>query len=89
MYFGKGENELTVLLVYVDDILYVSSSPKMITDIRDRLRKSFNIKDLGIAKFCLGIEIRPENDEIHFSQRRFKIFIGRVWYDRSKCSKYT
>lgn len=58
-------------VVYVDDILLISRKLDDIAKIKEGLMESFDVKDLGDVKCCLGIEfIRNENGySIH--QNRF------------------
>lgn len=44
-------------LVYVDDILITGNSVEDITYTKDALHQKFTIKDLGLARYFLGIEI--------------------------------
>ncbi|KAL0318247.1 UNVERIFIED_CONTAM: hypothetical protein Scaly_2850600 [Sesamum calycinum] len=46
-----------MLLVYVDDILVPRNSEAMILDVKIYLDSLFIIKDLGITKYFLGLEI--------------------------------
>lgn len=71
LYHSETENEFTFLVVYVDDILYMSNSLERLSIIKNGLRKVFDVKDLGSASFCLGIEIRQQDGEIQLSQRRY------------------
>lgn len=64
LYFDSNEYEFTVLVVYVDDILYISWNPRRVEGIKTGLAKSCDIKDLGLANFCLGIEVFQEDGEI-------------------------
>lgn len=45
------------LLVYVDDILLTGSCEDDIQHVKKYLQSLFTIKDLGNAKYFLGIEI--------------------------------
>ncbi|KAK4402748.1 Retrovirus-related Pol polyprotein from transposon RE2 [Sesamum angolense] len=45
------------LLVYVDDILIAGPSSALIAEVKQYLDQLFTVKDLGVAKFFLGIEI--------------------------------
>lgn len=53
---GSGANFIC-LLVYVDDVLITSPSQHLIDVLKQSLHAAFTIKDLGPAKFFLGIEI--------------------------------
>src|SRR6266540_3576463 len=47
------------LLVYVDDIIVISSSPGVVDRLVAGLRQQFSIKDLGTLHYFLGIEVSP------------------------------
>lgn len=68
IYFINQENNLIILLVYVDDILIAGNNIDKINEIKDKLKDEFDIKDLGEAKFCLGIEIVRKEDNITLIQ---------------------
>ena len=53
-FFG---GKFIILLLYVDDMLIVGQDASMIKKLKKELSKSFNIKDLGLAKQILGMEI--------------------------------
>ena len=48
---------VTILLVYVDDIIVTGNDIEGINFLRTQLMKEFSIKDLGRLKYCLGIEV--------------------------------
>ncbi|KAL0406467.1 UNVERIFIED_CONTAM: Retrovirus-related Pol polyprotein from transposon RE1 [Sesamum latifolium] len=57
LFTKRSEAGFLVLLLYVDDILVVGSSSDMITEVKHYLDRLFTIKDLGVAKYFLGLEI--------------------------------
>jgi len=54
------DDEIIIVLVYVDDLLLVGSSMEAINKIKKALRKRFEMKDLGEAKIILGLNISRE-----------------------------
>ncbi|GAA0158004.1 transmembrane signal receptor [Lithospermum erythrorhizon] len=64
-----------VLVVYVDDILLASSSKLEIQKIKDFLHDKFTIKDLGVAKYFLGIEIARTTAGMYVTQRKYNTYI--------------
>ena len=48
------------LLLYVDDMLITAKSICEVDKLKALLRKEFDMKDLGIAKKILGMEIRRD-----------------------------
>jgi hypothetical protein len=62
------KNTRTFVLIYVDDILIISGNQERERQIKDVLSKAFRIKDFGLAKYCLGIQIEQNENEICLSQ---------------------
>ena len=68
-----------IISLYFDDFLIFSKSMTAIKELKSLLIKEYNMKDLGPAKFILGIRIRREKD---------KIMIDQSSYIRSFLQKY-
>ncbi|WCJ28653.1 Retrovirus-related Pol polyprotein from transposon RE1 [Euphorbia peplus] len=71
--FTKGDiaGDFMALIVYVDDILMTGTSTQMIVDVKRALHKAFTIKDLGMAKYFLGVEISRSTDGLVISQGKY------------------
>ena len=52
------------MLLYIDDMLITAKSRKEITIVKKLLSSEFDMKDLGVAKKILGMEIT--RDKIWF-----------------------
>ena len=50
------DNELAILLLYVDD-LFLESNEKKISKCKKKLVAKFEMKDLGLMRYFLGLEI--------------------------------
>jgi len=59
------------LLIYVDDIIIVSSVPAAITELLQLLGTDFEVKDLGSLHYFLGIEVIPVKDGLLLSQQKY------------------
>lgn len=55
LYTLNEDNNLTMILIYVDDILIATGSNKSAARIKSNLSDHFDIKDMGEVKQCLGI----------------------------------
>ncbi|KAL0387398.1 UNVERIFIED_CONTAM: Retrovirus-related Pol polyprotein from transposon RE1 [Sesamum radiatum] len=51
------EDTFVAMLIYVDDVLIISPSVSLLTDIKSYLDGLFTIKDLGVAHYFLGLQI--------------------------------
>lgn len=70
--FTKGSgSSFVALLVYVDDILITGPSPDIIASVKADLGSHFQLKDLGTAKYFLGLELSRSSHGIYLSQRKY------------------
>ena len=69
--FTKTEGSIFIrLLVYVDDILIASNSPKSVKVFIAFLDQQFKLKDLGPTKYFLGLELARSHKGISLCQRK-------------------
>jgi len=68
IFIDESSSSTTFLLTYVDDINIAFNDPGRVEEIKAKLASKFKIKDLGRAKYCLGIEINQEGNQIMLSQ---------------------
>jgi len=73
--FIDSVDQMTFVLIYVDDILVVSNNRDREKQIKEKLSKSFKIKNLGEARHCLGFEISREGSSEHLSQKAYVLEI--------------
>jgi histone deacetylase 1/2 len=66
-------------LIYVDDIIVISSSAAAIDRLLLQLRRDFAIKDLGALSYFLGIEVHRVDDGLALCQRKYILdLLGKV-----------
>jgi hypothetical protein len=56
LYFKVMNDEPVILLLYVDD-LFLTGEEKLITDCKKKLAAKFEMKDLGLMHYFLGLEV--------------------------------
>ena len=59
------------LLVYIDDLLITGNDHQGILTIKQDLHTTFTIKDLGLARYFLGIEIARSSQDTFLNQRKY------------------
>lgn len=60
-----------VVCIYVDDIVFMSSSHSMLKEFKDDMMKNFEMSDLGAMSYFLGLEVRQDQLGIHISQKKY------------------
>jgi Reverse transcriptase (RNA-dependent DNA polymerase) len=64
----NDKKNITIILVYVDDLIITENSEKEIRLIKAQLRENFDIKDLGYLKYFLGIQVAFSRNDLFISQ---------------------
>lgn len=64
---------LTIILIYVDDIVLIGNDPNEIQSVKSALDKEFKIKDLGRLKCFLGLEVASSTKDTILSQRKYAL----------------
>lgn len=55
----------------MDDVLVTGNSPTEIQLLKDSLHAAFTIKDLGLARYFLGMELYRDDSGVYLSQREY------------------
>ena len=63
-----------ILLLYVDDIFLIGED-KLINECNKKLTIEFEMKDLGIMHYFLGLEVWQYPDEIFLDQGKYTMEI--------------
>ncbi|KAL0560093.1 hypothetical protein IC582_000487 [Cucumis melo] len=65
--------KITILIVYVDDIVLTGDDQTEISQLKQRMGDEFEIKDLGNLKYFLGMEVARSKEGISVSQRKYTL----------------
>jgi hypothetical protein len=71
VFFKHRESSITILAVYVDDIVITGDDIEEIKCLKEKLGKAFEVKDLGPLRYFLGIEIARSSRGIVLSRRKY------------------
>ncbi|KAJ0523146.1 putative RNA-directed DNA polymerase [Helianthus annuus] len=71
LYIMCKSSVLLVLLVYVDDIIVTGNSVAEIERVKALLSDHFKIKDLGVLKYFLGLEVVYDKSGLCLNQRKY------------------
>jgi histone deacetylase 1/2 len=71
LFIYKDSSVTVYILVYVDDIIVVSSTTSAADRLLQQLRCDFPVKDLGVLGYFLGIEVKHLQDGIVLFQHKY------------------
>ena len=71
LFLKRQGRKITCLIIYVDDMIITGDDVDEIKQLRDNLFQEFEMKDLGMLKYFLGIEVLRSNQGILISQRKY------------------
>ena len=81
LYFNVEDGRPAILLLFVDH-LFLTGEEELITDARRRLATEFEMKDLGMMHYFLGMEVWQSEDGIFLVQGKYAVDIVkrlRIW----------
>ena len=72
LYVKKSDNgDFLVVCIYVDDMIYMGSSQKLVFEFKSCMMSEFEMSDLGNLQYFLGLEVQQVDDGIFVSQRKY------------------
>lgn len=63
------------MLIYVDDLIISGNGSAALTAFKNYLSSCFHMKDLGVLKYFLGIEVARNSEGIFLCQRKYTLDI--------------
>eukprot|EP00268_Persea_americana_P067868 TRINITY_DN9389_c0_g1_i14.p1 TRINITY_DN9389_c0_g1~~TRINITY_DN9389_c0_g1_i14.p1 ORF type:complete len:382 (-),score=56.41 TRINITY_DN9389_c0_g1_i14:482-1627(-) len=73
MFLHHASTGITILLVYVDDIIITGTDADMIHQLQASLHESFHMKDLGPLNYFLGLEVHQFAKGIVLHQHKYAL----------------
>jgi hypothetical protein len=83
LYFKIMDNELVILLLYVDD-LFLIGEENLIAECKQRFAAEFEMKDLGLIHYFLGLEVWQNPERIFLNQGKYTVEILKR-FDMLEC----
>jgi hypothetical protein len=68
VYRREENGEFLIVGIYVDDLIITGTSSAEIEQFKQQMHDLFQMSDLGILSYYLGIEVKQEDDRIMVSQ---------------------
>lgn len=71
MYVKKENDNIIIVCHYVDDLLFTGNNVKMIQKFKQDLMQAYEMSDLGLLNYFLGIEVSQVSEGIFISQKKY------------------
>jgi hypothetical protein len=71
VYTKKVGSHLIILVLYVDDLILIGSDSKLLNHVKTRLKKKFEMTNLGFLHYFLGLQVLQTNEGIFLSQYKY------------------
>ena len=67
----RSNHGITLLLLYVDDMIITSDDVQGIKDLKRFLGQHFEMKDLGPLSYFLSLEVSSSSDDYYLTQAKY------------------
>ena len=74
LYYKVENDGLLILLLHVDN-LFLTGERKLIIECKKKLAAEFEMKDLGMMHYFLGLEVWQSTEEIFLNQGKYMVEI--------------
>ena len=71
LFFRRSNHGITLLLMYVDDMIITGNDVQGIQDLKRFLGQHFEMKDLGPLNYFLGLEVSSSSDGYYIIQAKY------------------
>ncbi|GKB43295.1 putative ribonuclease H-like domain-containing protein [Tanacetum coccineum] len=71
LFIKKNKSDVMLVQVYVDDIIFGSTTQSMCTEFEDCMHKRFQMSSMGELTFFLGLQVKQQPDGIIISQDKY------------------
>jgi len=82
LYTKKEKNrDFLLVCLYVDDLIFTKNNVRMIQEFKDSMIREFEMTDIGIMSYYLGIEVEQKEKKIYLSRSLRKIHFEENQYE--------
>ena len=67
----KNMASFIIVCLYVDDLLFTRSDVKMMQNFKQYMMQAYEMSDLGLLNYFLGIEVSQVKEGIFISQKKY------------------
>jgi len=77
-----------MICLYVDDLINAETRKDMIAEFKNATMKEFEMSDIGLIRYFLGIQVKRSLGEISISQEKYVADLFKI-FNMSECKPIT
>ncbi|KAK6123269.1 hypothetical protein DH2020_042997 [Rehmannia glutinosa] len=71
LYVKVRKNDVLIVCLYVDDLIFTGNNPNMFEEFKKAMTREFEMTDIGVMAYYLGVEVKQQEDGIFISQEGY------------------
>ena len=79
LYIEVESSKVLIVVLYVDDLIFIGSDNFLIGEFKEAMENEFEMTDLVLLMYFLGIKVKQMHDGIFVSQEKYAQI--RSWRD--------
>eukprot|EP00253_Pinus_taeda_P030765 PITA_30765 len=71
VYIKEIDGKILIVVLYVDDVIFTGNDDYLIKNFKSVIKEEFEMTDMGLLRYFLGIEVDQNENGIFISQARY------------------
>eukprot|EP00253_Pinus_taeda_P019954 PITA_19954 len=71
VYIKEKDGKILIVVLYVDDVIFTGNDDYLIKNFKSVMKEEFEITDMGLLRYFLGIEVDQNENGIFISQVKY------------------
>lgn len=90
LYTKVSGDGIMIVCLYVDDLIFTGNNPRMFEEFKRAMSQEFEMTDLGLMSYYLGIESEADGRRhLHFTRKLCERSLEEVQYERLQSSQHS
>eukprot|EP00253_Pinus_taeda_P003704 PITA_03704 len=71
LYIKEKDGKILIVVLYVDDVIFIGNDDYLIVNFKIVMKEEFEMTDMGLLRYFLGIEVEQNGNWIFISQAKY------------------
>eukprot|EP00253_Pinus_taeda_P029795 PITA_29795 len=71
VYIKEKDGKILIVVLYVDDVIFIGNDDYLIKSFKSAMKEEFEMTDMGLLRYFLGIEVDQNENGIFISQAKY------------------